>query len=525
MNNKLKFFNAFAFLFLLVGCSGKQQHVHSYVGEVAKEATCVEDGITVYRCECGSVYTEPISKLGHELEYHDRVEPTHEDSGSIEHYSCIRCNLCFSDSEGNNQIDDVIIPAIGHTFDQEIIGPKYLYKEATCTEPTYYYKSCTCGKAGNSYFAYGSALGHNYELSDDELNYICNRCHESMASGKGEYSVENRTKTYLFIGSSITNGYHGPSATIHSSMADFFKNDYLLASYSVYSNEILNREDVYLRKISDVENNTDGVGGTYSFDYDQLVLDGNGHGTIYGQSFDYTVDNGHISLVKPVGYLYDFSAIYNRGDTVFKYAGDGFTLSDYYPRYDGNGNQITWSNSYVGLMRNAINELKNTHIDRVVIQLSTNDIGQYIDAAHTTHLNFGEMSGADVFDSSQLDTKTSYGAMEWLFAKAREVWDADVSIFTCHMSTSEFATYKANNYDSSKVTTTYKEMYDATLQIVEKWKNNKVSLINLWNSKDVNVYLNSNTSRYYVDTLHLTETGYEAVLYQAFRSFYKKGTF
>ena len=43
----------------------EEPHAHSYTESVTKPATCTEDGIKTYACECGESYTEVIGKWGH----------------------------------------------------------------------------------------------------------------------------------------------------------------------------------------------------------------------------------------------------------------------------------------------------------------------------------------------------------------------------------------------------------------------------------------------------------------------------
>lgn len=45
--------------------TGKGQHIHSYAETVTAEATCEEDGLKTYTCECGDSYTEAIVATGH----------------------------------------------------------------------------------------------------------------------------------------------------------------------------------------------------------------------------------------------------------------------------------------------------------------------------------------------------------------------------------------------------------------------------------------------------------------------------
>ncbi len=379
-------------------------------------------------------------------------------------------------------------------------------------------KERTCIKCNYVDEQFIDPLGHDYQISEDEEHYICSRCGDSIDSGKGDVNVEEKERHYLFLGSSICNGYHGPNIP-ESSMADMFRDDYLTVSYKCYDKELVSKENIYMRKVSSITPNVDGFAGTYSCDYDSLTLNGDGTGTFNSHSFEYVTNGNYIALKKPVGYLYGFNAKFTKGNIVYKHAQNGYTLSDYYPRYSAPNSQIGWRNSYVGLMEDAIRENKDKKIDRVVIQLSTNDIGQYIDAACTQHLAFGDLT-PNKFESKDFDTKTSFGAMEWLIAIAKETWNCEVYVFTCHMSTSEFATYKANGYDLDKVKTTYAEMYEKTLQIAEKWKDHGFELINLWANRELNELLHSNPSRYIADTLHLTEKGYEAGLYQVFRKYF-----
>ena len=43
----------------------EEEHIHKYIASVTKEATCSEEGITTYICECGESYTEVIEMLEH----------------------------------------------------------------------------------------------------------------------------------------------------------------------------------------------------------------------------------------------------------------------------------------------------------------------------------------------------------------------------------------------------------------------------------------------------------------------------
>ena len=52
---------------------------------------------------------------------------------------------------------------VQHIFDQEVVAPEYLVREATCTGAALYYKSCVCGEMGTETFEDPQgALGHSF---------------------------------------------------------------------------------------------------------------------------------------------------------------------------------------------------------------------------------------------------------------------------------------------------------------------------------------------------------------------------
>lgn len=50
----------------------------------------------------------------HEMEHHPAVAPTENEAGNIEYWSCRICGKLFSDAAGKAQVDDVVVPALGH---------------------------------------------------------------------------------------------------------------------------------------------------------------------------------------------------------------------------------------------------------------------------------------------------------------------------------------------------------------------------------------------------------------------------
>ena len=82
---------------------------HTEVSVAGVPATCTEEGLTSgSKCSvCGTVLTErlPVPPLGHELIHTEAVEPTEDSDGNIEYWQCDRCGKCFSDKDGDIEID------------------------------------------------------------------------------------------------------------------------------------------------------------------------------------------------------------------------------------------------------------------------------------------------------------------------------------------------------------------------------------------------------------------------------------
>ena len=207
---------------------------HDYDADVT-EPTCTEGGFTTYTCSrCGDSYVaDETAALGHDwsdwkevtpateeaaglerrtcsrcdafeeraipspghthtLSHVDAAEATCTEPGNIEHWICTKCKLCFSDDQGENQIDDVTTPALGHDYKATVTEP-------TCTEAGY--TTYTCSRCGDSYTGgETAALGHQlsnvdrveptYESEGCMEHWKCERCGKlfSDAAGKTEVS-------------------------------------------------------------------------------------------------------------------------------------------------------------------------------------------------------------------------------------------------------------------------------------------------------------------------------------------------
>lgn len=73
-----------------------ESHTHKYTATVTKAATCTEDGVMTYTCECGDSYTEVIKATGHKY-VETIVAPTTTEQG----YTLHKCSVCGHEYKDN----------------------------------------------------------------------------------------------------------------------------------------------------------------------------------------------------------------------------------------------------------------------------------------------------------------------------------------------------------------------------------------------------------------------------------------
>lgn len=132
-------------------------------------------------------------------------------------------------------------------------------------------------------------------------------------------------------------------------------------------------------------------------------------------------------------------------------------------------------NSYIRRLKNLD---KNIQADLLVCQLSTNDA--------TKKLPLGEIG--DNFDIDYFDADTVAGAIEYVIAYAKQVWNCPVVFFT------------GTKYNSEQ----YGKMVDLLLKIQEKWD---IGVIDLWNS-EINNIPKEKYNLYMANGIHPTRAGY-----------------
>ena len=136
----------FLILFVLVFslCSCKPKHEHSYSSSKV-EATCTEQGYTVYTCECGETYKDNyVPAKGHSFgEWQVVTEATEEAEGLKERV----CACGEKETEVLPKLEHV------HKYTSTVVEP-------TCTEKGYTEHVCACGESYKD--AEVPAKGHEF---------------------------------------------------------------------------------------------------------------------------------------------------------------------------------------------------------------------------------------------------------------------------------------------------------------------------------------------------------------------------
>ena len=180
MKKKLIFLGiTFISLFSFLSC---KEHVHEY-GEWHEgvEATCEKEGsLGYYECECGLKFDKNgaeildliIPKKGHK--YNEKTfEATCEEEG----YTLYTCEYC------GHQYKDNLISCLSHEYKEEITNP-------TCENQGY--TTHTCNRCGHTYVDdYVEPLGHDY----DEVEYSWNADFTKVTATRVCYNDEKHIES------------------------------------------------------------------------------------------------------------------------------------------------------------------------------------------------------------------------------------------------------------------------------------------------------------------------------------------
>lgn len=162
--------------------------------------------------------------------------------------------------------------------------------------------------------------------------------------------------------------------------------------------------------------------------------------------------------------------------------------------------------SYIHRLKNSSVFDYSTKIDGFVVQLSTND-------RYSVSYALGEMTGYYVTDLDSFDQQTIYGAIEYIIAYIKDIWDCPIFFYTG----SKFR--KLNNDD-------YAKMVTALNKVSEKWG---ITVIDMYSDVNFNSIVNDDIHNFIMsDDIHPKKVGYklwwtpyiEYHLYEVLKDYY-----
>lgn len=165
---------------------------------------CTHGGTRTRSCTvCGGQESDSVPAEGHTMTYHARVDATCGADGTAEYWECGKCELLFTDPQGNAQITQggLVIPAT----DNHVYGEWTTVEEASCTQDGS--RRRECGACGDVHTETLNKLGHAMEFIEAEeatceaagniAHYHCGRCGLDFLDEAGGTAIEDVTVAKL----------------------------------------------------------------------------------------------------------------------------------------------------------------------------------------------------------------------------------------------------------------------------------------------------------------------------------------
>ena len=195
--------------------------------KVKYEATCLEGAYFIEKCgnpECGEelkVLIEGEPALGHRGTFHEFVDSTCTETGTLAHIWCDICNAPYENRWSPEPMATTVIPLKTHEYSsiwtigedthyhlcitcgtarkdedahvyKKIVDERYLKYSSTCQHANQYAVSCECGKEGTEIFESGEVGEHEYTVArpyDSEYHYsYCKYCDNQDPKSKERHS-------------------------------------------------------------------------------------------------------------------------------------------------------------------------------------------------------------------------------------------------------------------------------------------------------------------------------------------------
>lgn len=157
---------------------------------IAVLPTDTEKGIEKRRCiRCGIVEDREIEALGHDMTFVPAKDATCTEDGNVAHYVCASCGKTFADEAGANEIENVVIAALGHDLPAEPVETV----AATCVADGYNKYVCArCNLTvietiplngehpADAIVAYGTNVPATCAAPGQEAGTMCSLCGEVL---------------------------------------------------------------------------------------------------------------------------------------------------------------------------------------------------------------------------------------------------------------------------------------------------------------------------------------------------------
>lgn len=200
-----------------------------------------------------------------------------------------------------------------------------------------------------------------------------------------------------------------------------------------------------------------------------------------GSSVVYGANSGGHSFVDEI--------IENDGYYVVKLAVSGTSLATVPYGSPHHGNTYTERfDNYIEQQHQATKDDLDYIIDRVIVQLSTNDAGQSLPLGEVTKTN-----------DELLDVSTTLGAIEYFIQTSLNKLNCGITFLSSPQYGQKGDSYRDN----------YAAIINAfNKQILPKYAQKDVDIIDLWNDKDFNNITSSQREKWMADIVHPTLAGY-----------------
>ena len=203
-------------------------HKHDYKKTII-EATCKEEGYTIYICKCNDTYKDNYTKkLDHKYDEGKVIkESTEEETGLIE-YKCLNCE----------HTKEEILPKLEHVhkYNETIINP-------TCKEEGYTIYICKCNDTYKD--NYTKKLDHKYdegkvikESTEEETGLIEYKCLNCEHTKEEILPKLVRYDVYFSLNGGLFNfGYQSIDEISNDFLSDYNKSSGTNASFTTFQND------------------------------------------------------------------------------------------------------------------------------------------------------------------------------------------------------------------------------------------------------------------------------------------------